>query len=98
MLKLVLVNLFRNKLRTILTLLSVFVALFLFSSLGAILDTLQAASDAGSRELIGNHRSQSADSTDEYGRLFQLLLSGAAETFDVQLPRIDLCFFFGERG
>ena len=52
MLKLVLVNLFRNKLRTILTLLSVFVALFLFSSLGAILDTLQAASDAGSRERL----------------------------------------------
>ena len=47
MLHLVLVNLFRNKLRTVLTLASVFVALFLFSSLGAILDTFQAAADSG---------------------------------------------------
>jgi putative ABC transport system permease protein len=52
MMRLVLVNLFRNKLRTVLTLGSVLVALFLFSSLGAILDTLQAASDAGSRERL----------------------------------------------
>jgi putative ABC transport system permease protein len=52
MLRLVLVNLFRNKLRTVLTLLSVLVALFLYSSLGAILDTLQAAADSGSRERL----------------------------------------------
>jgi putative ABC transport system permease protein len=52
MFHLVLVNLFRNKLRTVLTLLSVLVALFLYSSLGAILDTLQAASDSGSRERL----------------------------------------------
>jgi putative ABC transport system permease protein len=52
MMRLVLVNLFRNPLRTILTLGSVLVALFLFSSLGAILDTLQAAADSGSRERL----------------------------------------------
>jgi putative ABC transport system permease protein len=52
MLHLVLVNLFRNRTRTFLTLASVFVALFLFSSLGAILDTLQAAADSGSRERL----------------------------------------------
>lgn len=52
MFHLVLVNLFRNKLRTLLTLMSVLVALFLYSSLGAILDTLQAASDSGSRERL----------------------------------------------
>jgi putative ABC transport system permease protein len=50
--QLVLVNLFRNRLRTFLTLASVLVALFLFSSLGAILDTLQAAADSGSRERL----------------------------------------------
>jgi putative ABC transport system permease protein len=52
MFQLVLVNLGRNRLRTALTLASVFVALFLFSSLGAILDTLQAAADSGSRERL----------------------------------------------
>ena len=52
MFRLVLVNLFRNKLRTFLTMGSVLVALFLFSSLGAILDTLQAAADSGSRERL----------------------------------------------
>jgi putative ABC transport system permease protein len=52
MFQLVLVNLLRNKLRTVLTLLSVFVALFLYSSLGAILDTFQAAADSGSRERL----------------------------------------------
>jgi len=50
--RLVVVNLFRNWPRTALTLASVFVALFLFSSLGAILDTLQAAADSGSRERL----------------------------------------------
>ncbi len=50
--RLVLVNLFRNKLRTFLTMGSVLVALFLYSSLGAILDTLQAAADSGSRERL----------------------------------------------
>ncbi len=52
MLHLVLVNLFRNRMRTFLTLASVFVALFLFSSLGAILDTFQAAADSGSRDRL----------------------------------------------
>lgn len=52
MFQLVLVNLMRNKLRTLLTLASVFVALFLFSSLGAILDTFQAAADSGSRDRL----------------------------------------------
>ena len=52
MFQLVMVNLFRNPLRTFLTLASVFVALFLYSSLGAILDTLQAAADSGSRERL----------------------------------------------
>ena len=52
MMRLVFVNVFRNPLRTILTLGSVLVALFLFSSLGAILDTLQAAADSGSRERL----------------------------------------------
>ncbi len=52
MLPLVLVNLLRNKLRTFLTLGSVFVALFLFSALGAVLDTFRAAADAGSRERL----------------------------------------------
>ena len=45
---LVLVNLGRNKRRTILTLLSVTVALFLFCSLGGVLDTLQEAIKVGS--------------------------------------------------
>jgi putative ABC transport system permease protein len=52
MMGIVVVNLFRNPLRTLLTLGSVLVALFLFSSLGAILDTLQAAADSGSRERL----------------------------------------------
>ena len=52
MLHLVLVNLFRNPLRTFLTMASVTVALFLFCSLGGILDTLQAAIDSGSRERL----------------------------------------------
>lgn len=52
MFQLVMVNLRRNWLRTALTLASVFTALFLFSSLGAILDTLQAAADSGSRERL----------------------------------------------
>jgi len=56
-LRLVLVNLMRNKLRTALTLGSVLVALFLFSSLGAILDTLQAAADSGSRERLATRHS-----------------------------------------
>ncbi len=45
---LVLVNLLRNKLRTILTTLSVVVALFLFCSLQGVLDTLQDAIKVGS--------------------------------------------------
>jgi len=52
MFRLVLVNLMRNRLRTLLTLASVFAALFLYSSLGAILDTFQAAADSGSRDRL----------------------------------------------
>jgi putative ABC transport system permease protein len=48
LLSLVLVNLGRNKRRTILTLLSVTVALFLFSALGGVIDTLQGAIEVGS--------------------------------------------------
>ncbi len=49
---LVLVNLGRNKRRTILTLLSVVVALFLFCALGGILDTLQASIKVGSQSRL----------------------------------------------
>ena len=45
---LVLVNLGRNKLRTLLTVLSVVVALFLFCALRGVLDTLQASIKVGS--------------------------------------------------
>jgi putative ABC transport system permease protein len=48
----VLVNLSRNLLRTLLTMGSVTVALFLFCTLGGVLDTLKAAADAGSRERL----------------------------------------------
>jgi putative ABC transport system permease protein len=48
LLSLVLVNLGRNKRRTILTLLSVIVALFLFCSLRGVLDTLDASIRVGS--------------------------------------------------
>jgi len=48
LLSLVLVNLGRNKRRTILTLLSVTVALFLFCTLGGVLDTLQESIKFGS--------------------------------------------------
>ena len=47
-LQLVLVNLGRNKRRTILTMLSVTVALFLFCMLGGVLDTLQQSIKVGS--------------------------------------------------
>src|SRR5262245_55108890 len=46
-LKLVFVNLGRNKLRTTLTLMSVMVALFLFCTLRGVLDTLQEAIKSG---------------------------------------------------
>jgi putative ABC transport system permease protein len=52
MLKLVLVNLFRNKLRTFLTMASVTVALFLFCTLFGILDTLQEAIKVGSESRL----------------------------------------------
>ncbi len=52
MFRLVLINLHRNPLRTALTFASVFMALFLYSSLGAILDTFQAAADSGSRDRL----------------------------------------------
>ncbi len=52
MLSLILVNLRRNWIRTVLTMGSVVVALFLFCTLGGVLDTLKAAADAGSRERL----------------------------------------------
>src|SRR5262245_7625501 len=52
MFKLVIVNLFRNKLRTFLTMASVAVALFLFCALGGILDTLQEAIKVGSESRL----------------------------------------------
>jgi putative ABC transport system permease protein len=52
MLKLVLVNLFRNKLRTFLTMASVTVALFLYCTLGGILDTLQESIEVGSESRL----------------------------------------------
>jgi len=45
---LVLVNLFRNKRRTFLTMMSVVIALFLFCALRGVLDTLQASINVGS--------------------------------------------------
>src|SRR5512132_3442418 len=48
LLSLVLVNLGRNKLRTLLTTLSVVIALFLFCSLRGVLDTLEASIKVGS--------------------------------------------------
>src|SRR5438552_16348742 len=45
---LVFVNLGRNKLRTVLTMLSVMIALFLFCALRGVLDTLQASIKVGS--------------------------------------------------
>lgn len=48
-LQLVLVNLGRNKRRTLLTTLSVMVAVFLFCALGGVLDTLQEAIEIGSK-------------------------------------------------
>ena len=48
LLSLVLVNLGRNKVRTVLTLMSVTVALFLFCTLGGVLDTLQESIKVGS--------------------------------------------------
>ena len=52
MLKLVIVNLFRNPLRTFLTMASVAVALFLFCALGGVLDTLQEAIKVGSESRL----------------------------------------------
>jgi putative ABC transport system permease protein len=56
---LVLVNLGRNKRRTILTLLSVMVALFLFCTLNGVLDTLQATMHVGNenRMVVRNQMS-----------------------------------------
>ena len=48
LLSLVFVNLFRNKRRTILTFLSVTVALFLYAALGGVLDTLEDSIKVGS--------------------------------------------------
>ena len=54
---LVLVNLGRNKLRTVLTMLSVVVALFLFCALRGVLDTLQASIKIGSESrLVSRNR------------------------------------------
>ena len=52
MLKLVLVNLMRNKMRTVLTMASVTVALFLFCTLGGVLDSLQEAIKIGSESRL----------------------------------------------
>jgi putative ABC transport system permease protein len=53
---LVLVNLFRNKRRTLLTSLSVAVALFLFCTLGGVLDTLEDSIKVGSEtRLVTRH-------------------------------------------
>ena len=52
MFKLVLVNLFRNPLRTFLTTASVAVALFLFCTLGGVLDTLQESIKVGSESRL----------------------------------------------
>lgn len=51
-LSLVFVNLRRNWIRTLLTMASVMVALFLYCTLGGVLDTLKAAGDSGSRERL----------------------------------------------
>ena len=50
--KLVLVNLGRNKRRTLLTMLSVVIALFLFCTLRGVLDTLHAAIEVGSESRL----------------------------------------------
>ncbi len=52
MFKLVIVNLFRNPLRTFLTMASVTVALFLYCTLGGVLDTLQEAIKVGSESRL----------------------------------------------
>jgi putative ABC transport system permease protein len=52
MFRLVVVNLFRNPLRTFLTMASVTVALFLYCALGGILDTLQEAIKVGSESRL----------------------------------------------
>jgi len=52
LLSLVLVNLGRNKKRTILTMLSVIVALFLFCTLSGVLDTLAASIEVGSESRL----------------------------------------------
>src|SRR5437016_1765667 len=52
MFRLVLVNLFRNPLRTFLTMASVTVALFLYCTLGGVLDTLQEAIKVGSESRL----------------------------------------------
>ena len=51
-LTMVFMNLSRNKLRTMLTTLSVMVALFLFCTLGGVLDTLKASIEVGSRSRL----------------------------------------------
>ena len=52
LLSLVLVNLGRNKKRTVLTMLSVIVALFLFCTLSGVLDTLAASIEVGSESRL----------------------------------------------
>ncbi|MCZ7586282.1 MAG: hypothetical protein M5R36_24810 [Deltaproteobacteria bacterium] len=46
------VNLFRNKRRSILTFLSVLVAIFLYCSLGGVLDTLESSIEVGSESRL----------------------------------------------
>src|SRR6267142_496540 len=50
--KLILVNLFRNKRRTFLTMMSVVIALFLFCALRGVLDTLDSAIKVGSESRL----------------------------------------------
>lgn len=52
MFRLVIVNLFRNPLRTFLTMASVTVALFLYCTLGGVLDTLQESIKVGSQSRL----------------------------------------------
>src|SRR6266581_4299150 len=52
MFRLVIVNLFRNPLRTLLTMASVTVALFLYCTLGGVLDTLQESIKVGSESRL----------------------------------------------
>jgi putative ABC transport system permease protein len=88
LLSLVLVNLGRNKRRTILTLLSVTVALFLFCALGGVLDTLQDAVRFGSETRLATRN--------EMGIVFPLPLAYREKIATVPgIRRICLQNWFG---